>query len=284
MSSEAIVSAPLRGATRTIDTMYPDSAGDTIGGTNNAITTIDRQTPVNVNGSWGGAGQGVPPSPRGYMIYRGRACFSYRAAAANVLSANNNQQLAIIFPTKRPASRLNGLAIDPCSCWSVKAIMAFDRGPDGVRSGEYGLEVTAQGAAGALPIITNANQGFLVGPTSPTAVSLRVRGANNVFPTITGTVDPTVIGGFDYTDWNVYELRFIGATFSNEAFCRFMVNGKQIGAWSWGPGVVILPPIGYAAGSIGWGVAVGNRATNDACYLSKPGVSIVAAPSEAALL
>jgi hypothetical protein len=159
------------------------------------------------------------------------------------------------------------------ACWRIVAILAFDAG---LGAGDTGLEIGA-GFQSQYNIVSSVTPGFRVGPGSLTSAVFQVKQvAGGAF-----TINQTLINTLDVTDWNAYELRFIGATDKRPALVKVFVNGQQLASASWGPGT-LLPAWGNGS-SIGYGFGVGNRGATGT-YLSHCGVQIQAAPTEDALL
>jgi hypothetical protein len=130
---------------------------------------------------------------------------------------------------------------------------------------------------GNYSILAATFPGFRVGPGSGSTIVFQVRQTDGGLLTINNTV----ASGLDTTNWNAYEIRFIGATPTTEAVVKVLVNGVQVAQALYGAGT-LLP--GFLRGtSAGYGIGVGNRGATGS-YVPLCGVQIAAAPTESALL
>jgi hypothetical protein len=265
MPRETVINPPLKGAARTIDMAYPAPqsfpAGAGLG-----IQWFNRQgfTPWDMGTT---TSFGAPPAGSGTILYRGRVAIRVTGSGTSGGFYSLGGNLNINFPQDQLTAAFN----DDVACWRVMAILAYDAG---LGSGDTGLEV---GANINYDVIAATSPGFRLGPSGPTSAAFQVRQNGGGALTINQTVSTTI----DTTDWNAYELRFIGATDKRPGLVKAFLNGAQVSQASWGPGTV-LP--GWANGAqVGYRVCIGNRGATGV-YIPLVGLQLSAAATEDGLL
>lgn len=263
---ETVISAPIRGAARSLDMSFPSPQTETVGNVAQGIQWFNRQG-ITVWDMGSQTAFGVPPAGSGWGTYKGRVAHKTTGSGTSGGFYRTGNNFGIYFPQTKQA----GVFRDDFACWRVMGILAFDGSSLG--AGDIGLEVAPNFN---YDIVVGAPPGFQLAPTAAGAVSLRVsRNGGGVF-----TVNQ-VVANVDVNEWHAYEMRFIGATDTVDGVFKAFVDGAQVAQFSWGAGTLL--PGWTNGGGAGYMVGVGNRGAA-ATYICKNGLQIAAAPTEAALL
>lgn len=267
---ESVINPPTRGAGRTVDVCYPAPQNQPLGGVTASSTALNRQNYQIF--TWGTLTSfGAPPAPQ-WVLYRGRIAYHFtgNGAAGGFWSTNNiSPDFLITFPQTRLTVPVN----DDCLNWRIVAILAYDAG---LGAGDTGLEV-GSGMQGQYNLVSSVLPGFRVGPSGPNSAVFQVKQNNGGALTINQTISTTL----DTTDYNAYELRFIGATDKRDALVKCFLNGIQVAQASYGAGTLLPPFLNGAA--MGFGIGIGNRGATGA-YVPLCGLQVAAAATEDALL
>lgn len=262
---EQTISPILRGAGRALDMSYPAPQLFADANASPGIQWINRQSYESWDqGTITAFGGAASPN---WTMYKGRIANRMPGSGVSGQFYLTGSTFAILFPQNRSGRTLYN---DDFRCWRICYIGAMD---GGVGTGDTGLEI---GPGLNYDMRVGTPPGFRLGPGSANDVRLSVRqNGGGAF-----TIDQ-VVANVDVTEWNMYEMRFIGATAQNDAVFRAFVNGVQVFSASWGAGT-LLP--GFANGSsFGYMVGIGNRGTTGV-YFAINGLTIQAAPTEASLL
>lgn len=271
MRVETTISQPPRGGGRSLDLTYPDNVSRIPGTVGMGTSWINRQaySAVAIGTE---TGFGVPPAGTGWTTYRGRVCYKQMGQnlpGAGGFFSTGGGNFAIYFPTLRQGASVYS---EDFRCWRVTLICAIDTI---TATGGCGLEV---GPNNALDIRTGAAVGFALGPSQV------AQNRANLLIKQTGvgiTVNQEIAIG-DSFDYNMYEMRFIGATATKDGIFKAFINGTQVFSGNWGAGTQFCNLIEAGAG--GFRVSTGNRNQNGATYTAQCGLTISAGPTEASLL
>lgn len=267
MPRDVAISPPIRGAARTLDWTYPSPQIQAAGTVAVGIQWINRQG-LAILDTGTVTGFGIPPAGSGWTLYKGRMAHRQTGSGTSGGFYRTGGDFAIYFPTLAEQAKFN----DDFRCWRIVAIMAFDLG---LGSGDTGLEISPSGFN--YDIVVGTPPGFRIAPFSPTEIGLQVRqNGGGAF-----TVNQVVASGLDITEWNAYEIRFIGATRDADASMQAFVNGRRVASFSWGAGT-LLP--GFANGTgLGYMIGVGNRGATGT-YIAQCGLQVSAAASAQGLV
>ena len=261
---DSIVSAPTRGAARTLDASFPSLVLQTQTNTALGSNFISRQTQIQfnegANTSSGGTSQ--------WVYHNGRVCYRWSGNGLQTNYWKSDATFTIAFPML--ASGVGGIFQDDYRCWRIMATLAADNGFN--NSADNGLVI---GPVTDFNTVVAVNDGVCFRPLTLTSWGVFIR-QNNVV-----TFDQAVASNTDVTQFNTVEFRIIGATSTTDASLKAYYNGVKVQTWSWGAGS-ILP--GFANGiSLGWNMALGNRGAT-AMYMPMAGCRVIAAATEAGLL
>jgi hypothetical protein len=263
---EQTISPIIRGAGRSLDMSYPAPQIQVEGNNAIGIEWTNRQA-YTIWDMGTVTGFGAPPAGSGWKMYKGRIAHRQTGDGVSGGFYLTGSNFTITFGQNKSGA---GAYADDFRCWRVTLIAAFD---GGVGTGDTGLEI---GPALNYDIRTGTPPGFRLGPGSAANTLLQIRrNGGGAF-----TVDQQV-AALDVTEWHMYEMRFIGATDKNDAIFRAFVDGAQVASFSWGAGTLL--PFFANGSSFGYMIGVGNRGTSGV-YTAMNGLSVQAAPTEAALL
>lgn len=261
---DSIVSAPTRGAARTLDASMPSGRLQTLTNSSLGFTFIDRQTilstDMGANVSNGGTSQ--------WTYHNGRVCYRWSGTGLQANYYVSDSTFGISFPMLK--SGYGGQFQDDYRCWRIMMTLAVDTGF--ITTGDNGLTL---GPAVDFNTVVAANDGLCFRPTSNTSFGVFIRQSGAI------TFNADVATNVDVTQFNTIEFRIIGATNTTDASLKAFVNGVQRQTWSWGAGSIL--PTFVNGTQLGWNVGCGNRGS-PAIYLASGGLRVIAAATEAGLL
>lgn len=226
---------------------------------------------------------GAPPVPHGGVIYQGRVAWAFTSSSvgpSGMQSGPNfggiNRPLVCCFQETRSPANIDGL--DDFACWSFSAILAFDQllGP---AIGDLGLVLgSSNRSAPRNPAF--AQSGMEIGPTNTGQVGVFVRQLD-AGPATFSQATPFQP---DITKFHKYEIRLISASDTREAQAKFLIDDQLQFALPYGAGTVL--PGQFESGSVGIEPTITNRAVlagTTRMYIAMNGITVAAAPTEAAL-
>lgn len=264
--AEVTISPPIPGGARTIDRTYPSPQTQIFGNVAVGIQWLDRQG-LSIQDEGTVTGFGVPPQPSQWMMWKGRQAFRFSGSGASGSFYLTGGNFAVFFPQNRGG----GSFVEETRCWRITMLAAFDVA---LGAGDLGLEV---GPGLNYDMVTGTPPGFQIAPTGAAAFGVRVRqNGGGAF-----TVNQALPGVYDITEWNLLEMRFIGATDTTDAVFKTLINGVPLTSFNWGAGT-LLPDWGNGI-TLGYSIGVGNRGAT-AGYLAACGLSVNAAATEGGLL
>lgn len=252
MSRETALSAPPVGAGRFAHWTYPARGGffanlNAGAGTNgsNRGGAVDFSAASVVGGGASGTIQTFVYSPNGKA---GVPCLKFNNAVAGDLCLINFGGVTTLLE-KGTNPAFGG---DPDKkVFSFRALLAFQPLVGALGAADLGLQINP----GNVQSMMNANRpGIMLGPVDAGNIALRARW-QFVAPLTVNQVIPFATAGIaDISGWNLYELRFVGATGSTAGVLKAYVNGKQVGqsvtfgSDGGGPGVPLLPNFDASGG------------------------------------
>jgi hypothetical protein len=222
--SEAISSVLSPGAGRQVDYIWPD-----VTDIKTSVPILGRyrsgQTYSAINSQVGGVGSAI------ISTLAGRDCAQIFAGAANNTGAfyRFDGVCAHICTTRGPTIPP---VCDPFRVWRYVAVMLFGNVP--TADVDNGFQVCIAGGSGQL-LRLGTTQGFGFVRTSDGRVSLCVRGPSLALTTIPLTSNAT----FDPTVWHAYEFRMIGATATQEAQLKVLIDNVLLATLQWGAGTLL---------------------------------------------
>jgi len=223
---------------------------------------------------------GVPPTPNGLTTYKGRACFVTTSSATTgrvygPIGASRSPNPLTLY--SQLVAGPGNFAGDDWACHRFAALMAWDT-LSGTVTGDLGMLI----APGNNNKVINSTQaGIEFGPLDATHIGVRVRAVDGGALVYSQALSVQPV----YTEWNLYEIRVIGATNNVAAQCKFFVNNQLRLTLPWDttplPDQVSSTNVtGFAPGLINLLATAGTTRM----YLCMGGVTISSAPSEQNLL
>jgi hypothetical protein len=224
---------------------------------------------------------GVPPAGNIGVVYKGRAAFGLTNNTANGYTASGG---FITAGLQRSLGNVPFLGNHDWACWEFSAILAYDALPGAVAAtGEVGLVIGAGNNTRPMFATGPTQAGIVFGPTNTGVMSVRVR------TTDAGAValNQNVTAPTDMTEWHRYAIRIISASGTNEAQCKFLVDGVTTLQLQWGAGTVlpdqintvVSPRMGFTCAL----TSMGCNAATTRMYVADNSVTVCAAPTEDAL-
>lgn len=287
MRIETVTSPPTLGAGRVWSWTFPFLGTTNAGSMPNSVAGLIGQRPLlnNVINQTAAPGMsrflvGVPPTTGNSLacIYQGRYCISVNSDGTTgqgwTIANTNSAQGVMPFVTVK-GGQPPGL--EDWNVWELSAILAFDQ-VAGAVTGDIGFGFSISTRA----IVRSGPQaGVEVGPRNVGSIGIVSRQTDAGGLTIDQalTVQPT-----DFTLWNNYTIRLIGATANSEAQLKVLVNGTPAFTANWGAGSLL--PEQSLGGATAYGFCpfiVNSKAVAGSVsrmYVPTGGVSVRAAPTE----
>ena len=274
MPLETIAPSTSPGAGRTLDLLWPSPVAGIFNtgasATNNVTARAGSGAQSFAAASTGTLNAGASVSMQKKAGIMAARYATGATANAGVWTSLSMQPTPIVEPLAVSATG------DAWRCWSARFLVAWDN-PAAAVGTDYGLLLMAYNQT---QFAGTTNPGIYLGMTNANTLTLQARRLNGGAL----TVNQAIANPPDLTQWNMVEMRILGADKGTPAVLKILINGAVMTSLNFGATAGLLPdPDAHGSGFAGytWLWAAFSPGVNLNLYMAR--VQIIAAPTEAAL-